>query len=244
MPTEQWDELRGLFKSIDALLGNSIGRAPRWNDMARHLRFGVRQDFDDVVDHDWPDIRQWLERSLYNESDPLPVTAIDLGELVRSKPQGPVSTELLWASLSPAAFERLVFNLIDRTSGYVNPQWLTHTNAPDRGRDLSVERISQDPLTGTRSWRIILACKHTDSVNLVTIAGIREQMRLWEPPRVDELILVTSGRFTTDAIDYVEKHNRGGDALRIDMWPGSQLERLLANRPELIADFRLRDSVT
>jgi hypothetical protein len=241
MPVEEWNKLRGLFKSIDALLGSSIGRAPRWNHMARHLSFGVRQDLDDIVSQDWPDIRQWLERALYGESDALPVTATDLGELVRAKPKGPVATELIWSRLSPSSFERLVFNLINRTPGYVNPQWLTHTTAPDRGRDLSVERLLQDPLTGTRSLRIILACKHTDSVNLTIIAGLREQMRLWEPPRVDELIIVTTGRFTTDAIDYVERHNRGGDALRLEMWPGSQLERLLADRPELIADFQLRN---
>lgn len=240
MPTDSWNELRVLFKSIDALLGSSVGRASRWGGMARHIGFGVRQDFEDIVNHDWPNIRQWLERALYAESDPLPISAADLGELVRAKPKGSVSTELDWSSMSPVEFERLIFNLIDNAAGYVNPQWLTHTNAPDRGRDLSVERVVQDPLTGSRSARIILACKHTGSVNLTTIADLKEQMKLWEPQRVDELIVVTSGRFTTDAIEYVEKHNRGGDAMRIEMWPNSQLERLLANRPELIAQFRLR----
>jgi len=240
MPPELWEELKSLYKSIDALLGNSLGRASRWGDMARHIGFGVRHDYDDIINHDWPDIRQWLERALYGETDPLPVSVADIGDLVRTKPTGPVSTELNWSALTPEDFERLIFNLIDRTSGYVNPQWLTHTNAPDRGRDLSVERVMQDNLTGSRRSRIILACKHTDSVNLTTVAALKEQMKLWEPPRVDELIVVTTGRFTTDAIEYIEKHNRGAEAMRVEMWPNSQLERLLANRPELIADFRLR----
>jgi hypothetical protein len=75
---------------------------------------------------------------------------------------------------------------------------------------------------------------------LAIITALKDQMKLWEPPRVDELIVVSSGRFTTDAVDYIERHNRGCEAMRIEMWPNSQLERLLANRPELIADFHLR----
>jgi hypothetical protein len=154
MPEEEWRVVTTLFKSIDALLGKSVGRPPRWAAMARHLSFGVRADYDDIVNLDWPGIRQWLEKALYGESDPLPVGATDLGDLVRAKPQGAVSTELSWSVLSPIQFERLLFNLIDRTKGYVNPQWLTHTNAPDRGRDLSVERVSEDHLTGSRRHRI------------------------------------------------------------------------------------------
>ncbi|PYI94585.1 MAG: restriction endonuclease [Verrucomicrobia bacterium] len=240
MPSEEWDELKNSFKSIDALLGSSTGRAPRWGMMLRHISFGVRQDYDDIVKHDWPDVRRWLDRALYSEADPLPVTATDLGDLVRAEPQGPVSTELNWAVLSPTEFERLIFNLIDRTPGYINPKWLTHTNAPDRGRDLSVERTIEDRLAGTRTLRIILACKRVDSVNLPMVTELKEQMKLWEPPRIDELIIVSSGRFTTDAIDYVERSNRGTEAMRIEMWPSSHLERLLATRPELIGDFHLR----
>jgi|GEM_PF-4920582 len=57
MPDVEWDELKSLFKSIDALLGSSLGRAPRWNMMMRHISFGVRQDFEDIVKHDWPNVR-------------------------------------------------------------------------------------------------------------------------------------------------------------------------------------------
>ena len=188
----------------------------------------------------WPNIRQWLDRALYAESDPIPVTAKDLGELASSKPQGQVATELNWKALSPDGFERLVFNLIDQTKGYENPQWLTHTSAADRGRDLSVERILQDPTAGSRKQRVILACKHTDKENVKVVSELQAQMRLWDPPRVDELIIVTTGRFTTDAIDWIEKHNQSSDVMRIEMWANSHLERLLARRPELIAEFKLR----
>jgi hypothetical protein len=87
---------------------------------------------------------------------------------------------------------------------------------------------------------VILACKHTDKVNLKVVSELQAQMRLWNSPRVDELIVVTTGRFTTDAIDWIEKHNQSSDAMRIEMWANSHLERLLAQRPELIAEFKLR----
>jgi hypothetical protein len=127
MPEKEWQIITTLFKSIDALLGKSVGRPPRWAAMGRHLSFGLRTDYDDIVNLDWPSIRLWLEKALYGESDPLPIDATDLGNLVRAKPQGPVSTKLNWSVLSPIGFKRLIFNLVDRTKGYVNPQWLTHT---------------------------------------------------------------------------------------------------------------------
>jgi len=241
MPKAAWAELVSLFSSIDALIGKSLVRAERWDDMSRHLGFGQKCDYDDIVTQDWPNIRQWLDRALYGESDPIPVTANDLGELVESKPQGQVATQLNWGRLTPEHFERLVFNLIDQTKGYENPKWLTHTNAPDRGRDLSVDRVLLDPLAGSRKQRVILSCKRTAKVNLQAVSELEAQMKLWEPPRVDELIIVTTGRFTTDAVDYIEKHNQGPSAMRIEMWPNTQLERLLARRPELIAEFGLRN---
>jgi hypothetical protein len=116
------------------------------------------------------------------------------------------------------------------------------TNAPDRGRDLSVYRVHEDALSGTMRLRVIIQCKHwqSKSVNLPEIAALKEQMKLWEPPRVDVCVVATSGRFTADAVAAVEKHNQADAALRIEMWPESHLERLLASRPGVIAEFRLR----
>ena len=58
--------------------------------------------------------------------------------------------------------------------------------------------------------------------------------------RVDVRVIATSGRFTTDAVDLIENHSLGDSALKIEMWPESPLERLLAHRPAIIADFGLR----
>ena len=103
-------------------------------------------------------------------------------------------------------------------------------------------RVHADQLGGTLRQRVIIQCKHwqAKSVAPADIATLKEQMRLWEPPRVDIHVIATSGRFTSDAVAIVEKHNQSDSALRIEMWPESHLERLLASRPAIIAEFGLR----
>lgn len=236
----EWAELRTQVKSIGILLGETARGIPRWDFLSRHLHFGLKSDLNDIVELDWPAVRAGIEKKLYGPTDALPVDVSDLGELVASKPRGAVATELNWESLTPELFERLLFNLVDRTPGYEKPEWLTHTNAPDRGRDVSVERVSRDGLVAPRRERVIVACKKQKSVGLEEVAKLKEQMSLWEPPRVDELIIATTGRFTTDAVQWIEKHNQSNSALHIEMWPESHIERLLAERPELIAEFALR----
>jgi hypothetical protein len=99
-----------------------------------------------------------------------------------------------------------------------------------------------DPLSGTLRSRVIIQCKHwlSKSVTLQDAASAKEQMALWGDPRVDVLVIATSGRFTADAVQWIERHNSKGECPRIDMWPESHLERLLAARPGLIAEFSLR----
>lgn len=117
-----------------------------------------------------------------------------------------------------------------------------HPNAPDRGRDLSVTRLVVDRLSGTIRSRIIIQCKHwlSRSVTVSDVTTLIGLMKLWEPPRIDTLIIATSGRFTADAVAYIEKHDQSDTALHIEMWTESHLERLLASRPSLIAEFKLR----
>ena len=179
---------------------------------------------------------------MYGGKEPVPVEIEDLGSLVSAKPKGPVATKLKWEALTDEEFERLIFVLISSESGYENPEWLMKTNAPDRGRDLSVYRVYTDPLGGTLRQRVIIQCKHwqSKSIGPADISVLKEQMKLWEPPRVDIHVIATSGRFTSDAVAIIEKHNQSDSALRIEMWPESHLERLLASRPAIIAEFGLR----
>lgn len=226
---------------IGTLLG-STKKPTRWNDLLRHIRFGTIGDMHDIVRMDWPMVKRAIVGELYGEHDPLPVTTPDLGALVAAHPSGPVSTKLNWAALTDEDFERLMFVLISTTAGYENAAWLQHTNASDRGRDLSVNKVTEDPLEGIRRQRVIIQCKHwqTKSVSASDVGTLRSQMELWQPPRVDLLIIATTGRFTVDAIDLIEKHNQCDRALMISMWPDTHLERLLAARPHLIAQFKLR----
>ncbi|WGM40783.1 hypothetical protein AMEJIAPC_03730 [Caulobacter sp. NIBR1757] len=239
---EDWSPLRSHHKQIEVLLGSSIEKPPRWGDFRRHMGFGLVCDLKDIEQTDWPAAKTALRKGLYGANDPLPVAVADLSDLVAAKPRGPVTVELKWSQLSDEGFERLLFGLIGDETGYENPEWLMQTRAPDRGRDLSVTRVMTDSLAGTIRQRVIIQCKHwlSKSVSLPEITTAKEQMALWSDPRVDVLIVATSGRFTTDAVQWVEKYNSGGQGLRIELWADSHLERLLAARPALVTEFGLR----
>ena len=237
-----WDELKRHVQEIETMLGSSLPRPPRWIDLRRHLHFGQVGDLLDIINMDWPAVKTGLSEGLYDRNEPIPVEAEDLGALAAAQPKGVVATRLKWAALSAEDFERLIFALISGAQGYENPEWLMKTNAPDRGRDLSVTRIAEDQLGGVIRSRVMIQCKHwpSRSVSVSDVAELREQMAMWEPPRVDVLVIATTGRFSSDAVSMIEKHNNADRALRIEMWPESRLERLLAQRPSVIADFGLR----
>ena len=137
--------------------------------------------------------------------------------------------------------DQLIFNLIAEADGYENPQWLTKTTANDRGRDLSVNRVRADALTGVLRERVIIQAKHwlKTSVGLDEVTSVVAQMELWTPPPVDVLVIATSGRFTTDAIDWIERHNNNLERPRVEMWPSSHLELLVASRPHVAASVGL-----
>lgn len=235
----EWQRLRGTFSELQRLTAPQSG-ARGWSDLARHLSFAEAVDLHDIVERDWPTVRAAISQGMYADDEPLPVDAEDLASVVAQRPAGPVTTALAWDRLEPADFERLIFNLLGDASGYHNPQWLTATNAPDRGRDLSVERDMSDALGVARRQRVIVQCKHwrsrpvrpMDAVEAVT------QAQGWQPP-FDAVIVATSGRFTVDAVNWIEQHNRT-DRLQVDMWPESHLETLLATRPWLVEQLGLR----
>jgi len=237
-----WQDLRTHINQIEVLLGSSVDKPQRWRDMRRHMGFADPGDLHDIETADWPQAKLALRKGLYGANDPLPVDVDDLSDLVAAHPRGAITTELNWRNLADEGFERLVFGLIGDEAGYENPEWLMQTRAPDRGRDLSVTRVITDALSGTLRLRVVIQCKHwlSKSVNLQEVAGAKDQMALWTDPRVDVLVIATSGRFTADAVQWIERHNAKGESPRIEMWPESHLERLLTARPGLIAEFGLR----
>lgn len=238
----RFDDLKAEVAQIAVLQGPKVKDLPRWGDLNRHIAFGMTGDLSDIIKHDWPAVKPALNRNLYGDKDPMPVPVEDLGALVSTRPRGPVATKLRWDTLDETAFERLIFTLISSEQGYENPEWLMPTPAPDRGRDLSVARVINDSLSGTIRLRVIIQCKHwlAKSVGVSDFATLKEQMKLWEPPKVDIHVIATSGRFTADGVLAIERHNLSDSGLRVEMWPESHLERLLAARPHIIAEFNLR----
>lgn len=239
---EGWHTFVRSFSEIERLTGDSVPRKARWDLLRRHIAWGQGQDLHDIERLDWPSVFKEIQDSLYSELEPLPVQVENLASLVASKPTGPVSTKLNWAAISADEFERLLFNLVADASDYTNAQWLMHTNAPDKGRDISVERVATDSLSGTKNQRVIIQAKHwqSKSVAVPDISEATAQMQLWEPPTVHALVFATTGRFTADAVAWVEKHNAKNERPHIDMWADSHLELLLASRPHLVAEFKLR----
>ncbi|MFU8851662.1 restriction endonuclease [Micromonospora sp. SL1-18] len=132
--------------------------------------------------------------------------------------------------------------MLSEASGYENVQWLMKTRAADRGRDLQATRVRVDPLSGTRRDRVIIQCKHwlSKSVTLPDISDNVSQMRLWEPPVVDVLVVATSGHFTVDAVQWAEKRDEARERPTVELWSRSHLESLLAQRPNLAVTFGLR----
>ncbi len=235
--------VRGAIRQVERLAGDQVPRTKAWSDLLRHLGFHEGQDIHAMATVDWPSVSADLARALYTELEPLPVATRDLDDVLRSKPQGSVSIDLQWADLSPDDFERVIFNLISAADDYENAQWLTPTNAPDRGRDLAAEHVRSDTLSGPSRERVIVQARHwlQKSVGLPQVRQLLDQMKLWEPPPVHTLVIATSGRFTTDAVSWIERHNNADDRPVIVMWPNSHLETLVARRPELSALFPRRN---
>lgn len=229
-------------EEIERLLGDTVERRGRWTDLRRHLHFAQPHDWRDIASMDWPSVRSDIDSASFSETDPLPVPDIDLGDASTAEVTGTASTALQWPALSDDEFERLLYDLLRGIPQFENVTWLMATRAPDRGRDLALERVLHDGTGTTRRERVIVQAKHwlTKSVNVSAVADTVANMSLWTPPAVNGLIIATSGRFTADAVDWIERHNAIGNAPLIEMWADSRLESLLSQRPGLSAAHGLR----
>lgn len=236
------DQITAAVAEIERLLGDTARRQGRWSHLHRHIHFGEGHDWHDVAEFDWPSVRADVAASAYSDIDPLPVPDIDLGQAAAGHLTGQATTALRWNSLDDDGFERLLFDLLRSFPQHDNVQWLSHTRAADRGRDLSMDRSLDDGTGGTRSERVIVQAKHwlSKSVNAPAVAETVASAKLWDPPVVRALIIATSGRFSSDAVMWAEKHNNSGTAPIIDLWPDSRLEALLAQKPHIAAAHGLR----
>lgn len=229
-------------EELERLIGDSVVRRGRWSDLHRHLHFSEGHDWHDIAEFDWPTIKPDIEAAIFGDAEPLPVPAIDLGEAAARHPSGSATTGLAWGQLDDDGFERLLYDLLRSFPEHQNVQWLTKTRSPDRGRDLSMERVLRDGTGGVRTERVIVQAKHwlSRSVSHTAISQAVASVDLWEPPIVNVLIVAASGRFTTDAITWTERRNDSGSRPFVELWPESRLETLLAQKPHLVAAHHLR----
>lgn len=239
---EAVDQVTASIAEIERLMGDSAKRRGRWSDLHRHLHFGEGKDWHDISEHDWPSVRPDVEAAALSDTDPLPVPDIDLGRAAAGRLTGPATVALPWDRLDDDHFERLLYDLLRDFPEHQNVQWLTKTRAPDRGRDLSMDRVLRDSTGGVRTERVIVQAKHwlAKSVGAADVAATVAGVKLWEPPAVRGLLVVTSGRFSADAVAWAERHNDSAALPHIDLWPENRLETLLAQKPHLAAAHGLR----
>ncbi len=236
------DAVSQAVAEMERLIGDTAERRGRWGDLHRHLWFGQGHDWHDIVEFDWPSVRGDVEAAMFTDANPLPVPEIDLGAAARGHITGSATVALPWANLSDDAFERLLYDLLRDIPEHENVQWLMQTRAPDRGRDLSLDRVLRDGTGGVRTERVMVQAKHwlRRSVSVADLAATVAQVKAWEPPVVRVLITATTGRFTADAVAYAEQHNHSGGVPYIELWPESRLETLLSQRSHLAAAHGLR----
>jgi hypothetical protein len=242
LENEHTERIEIAIREIARLLGEDAKDIDRWWDLLRHMRFSQGHDWHDIVELDWPAVRAGIEAKSLGGSDPLPVPDIDLGQAASGNLTGAATLALPWGRLSDDGFERLLYDLLRDIPEHQNVEWLMQTRAPDRGRDLSMERVLQDGSGGVRMERVIVQAKHwlSRSVNAAAVSETATAGKLWGPPLVRGIVIATSGRFTADAVSWAERHNSEGNAPYIELWPDSRLETLLAQRPHIAAAHGLK----
>jgi Restriction endonuclease len=235
-----WETLNRCWEQIHGLLATDMPSNGRWSDMARHLHFAEPHDLRDIYNMDWPSIRQSILDHVF-QGEPLRVEVEDLAVYRTSSPTGTVSTSLNWAVLDDDAFERVVLGIVESLEGYENARRLMKTRAADKGRDLSADRIIRDGLGGTRRVPIMIQCKHyqSRSVDIDECIKSVEQAKLWTEANFRVVIVATSGHFTQQAVEWLEKRAADGLLPAVEFLAQSDLERLLASKPAIRTAFGL-----
>jgi hypothetical protein len=106
LETEASQAVAAAIKEIERLIGDSVERQGRWNELHRHLSFSEGHDWHDIREMDWPSVRPDVEAALFSDTEPIPVPEMDLGKAAADRPTGPVTTALKWDALSAEGFER------------------------------------------------------------------------------------------------------------------------------------------
>jgi len=235
-----WLQLTSNWDQIHRLMGSDRPSGERWSDMGRHIYFAEPHDLLDIVDKDWPTVRQSILDHAF-EGEPIPVEAVELSDLVEEAPSGPVSTSVNWSVLDADGFERVVLGILQSSDGYENCKRPMNVYASDKGRDLSADRVVVDTLSGTKRIPVMIQCKHyqTKPVGLPECTQAVEQAKLWTDAGFRVVVIATSGNLAQQALEWIEKRHVDGDVPAVEVWSQTDLERLLASRPAIRTSFGL-----
>ena len=142
--------------------------------------------------------------------------------------------------LSGFEFEDLMEDVF-RTLGYENVHQASKT--ADEGRDILMEEV----VDGTRRG-VVVECKHTDSVGRPVVQKLHSAVATYDFAGPKRGIVITTGRFTTPAQEYVERLRANGDTHPIELIGGAELREiadeigldLYNGRIEILCDETLR----
>jgi hypothetical protein len=237
---EEINPLKDKIRQLDGLMGDSASRPPRWLDLNRHLHFGLVHDLSDIIRLDWPSIKPSIDSLLYS-NDPLPIITHDIGDLVDSADKtGKIGTSLNWTGITDVQFERLCADLIESSPNWENVEWLTPTHASDRGRDIDAFWVYQDATRGTIRKRTLVQCKHRPNKS-VSPKDIETLQNLSVTHgKVDLYLVITSGKFSDQVTQIVDRWNERNSGLKVELWEHWKLEQLLASHPYIIKLYGLR----
>jgi len=228
---------------IERLIGNAVERTGRWSDLHRHIHFGQPHDWTDIALTDWPSVLDDIQAAGFADTEPLPLASeiSDLGEAASHKLFGSATTALQWNEIDDDGFERLLFDLLSSFDEHYNVKWLMKTRAPDRGRDLSLERILHTPTGESRAERVLVQAKHwrSKSIRDSDVSALVVKAETWTPT-FHAVIMATSGRFTSGAVTWSDTRASSGRRPDVELWSEADLERLLSRFPSIAAAHGLR----
>ncbi|MFC7116639.1 restriction endonuclease [Natronoarchaeum sp. GCM10025703] len=148
--------------------------------------------------------------------------------------------------LSGFEFEDVIEDVF-RNLGYENVRQAERT--ADEGRDILMEKV----VDGTRR-AIVVECKHTGTVGRPVVQKLHSAIATFGFNGPKRGMVVTTGRFTTPAIEYAQRLQRNDDPYPIELIDGEDLREiadeigldLYNGRIEILCDETLRpyDSAT
>jgi hypothetical protein len=129
-------------------------------------------------------------------------------------------------------FEILIYRLYRREPEWTKVQHVMKTNAPDGGRDVTAEHVSNGN-------KVMVQCRHYPNGSLSN-KDLQDILADANMHNYDEVHVATSGHFTEKACRWVEKREEDEDTPVFILEPADHLAARLVNYPELIDGSGLR----